>query len=311
MVTITFRAMGCQMSAFLDVPSAQAAEALSDIPAWFEDWEQILSRFRTDSELNQLNRSPAESVQVSQVLWDVIQLALEAADQSAGLVTPLVLGALEDAGYDRSFDLLAALSFDERVDDAQIGRPVPGFEGMVLDPFERTVCLPPGMRLDLGGVAKGWAANRAMEYLQEAGPALVNAGGDIAISGQRQDGRLWPVGILDPQRPESNLGTLLLPQSGVATSGIDYRRWQYHDVWQHHIIDPRSGQPARTDVLSTTVIAPTVMAAETAAKIVLISGSQVGMEWLSDHPSLAAMVTRQNGQVDYSDSYRQYQWRLS
>ena len=68
MVTITFRAMGCQMSAFLDVPSAQAAEALSDIPAWFEDWEQILSRFRTDSELNQLNRSPAESVQVSQVL---------------------------------------------------------------------------------------------------------------------------------------------------------------------------------------------------------------------------------------------------
>ena len=238
-------------------------------------------------------------------------MAVQTAERSAGLVTPLVLGALEEAGYDRSFDLLAGLSLDDWADGPQDDRSAPGLADLFLDPFERTVCLPPGMRLDLGGVAKGWAANRAMEYLRETGPALVNAGGDIAISGPLQDGCFWPVGILDPQRPESNLGTLLLPQSGVATSGIDYRRWQFHEAWQHHIIDPRSGKPAQTDILSTTIIAPTVTTAEVAAKMVLISGSQVGMEWLSDHPSLAGLVIRQDGQVDYSDSYRQYDWRLS
>ena len=311
MYTIAFRAMGSQVTAFLDASSAQAAEVLADVPDWFEDWEQTLSRFRTTSELNQLNRHQGAPMRVSQVLWEVIQLAVQTADRSAGLVTPLVLDALEGAGYDRSFELLSVLSPGDWAGEGQGEHPLSGFAEPVLDPFEQIVCLPAGTRLDLGGVAKGWAANQAVEYLREAGPALVNAGGDIAISGSRRDGHLWPVGILNPQQSHTDLGTLLLPQCGVATSGIDYHRWQYHGAWQHHIIDPRTGAPAQTDILSATVIAPTVMTAEAAAKVMLISGSQAGLDWLSTQPALAGMVMRQDGQLDYSDSYMQYIWRLS
>jgi thiamine biosynthesis lipoprotein len=107
MYKIHFRAMGSEVEALIDSESERARMLLQQVPDWFEEWEQRLSRFRWDSELSQLNRRQGEAVNVSPVLWDVLQIALEAAEDSRGLVTPAVLDALEAAGYDRSFELLA------------------------------------------------------------------------------------------------------------------------------------------------------------------------------------------------------------
>src|SRR5258708_30535962 len=110
MLEITFRAMGCQMAALVDADSLAASQALSQVPGWFEGWEQALSRFRPDSELNRLNRLSGvggQAVPVSPVLWDVVDLAFEAARASGGLGSPTQLAALEAAGYDRSFEALA------------------------------------------------------------------------------------------------------------------------------------------------------------------------------------------------------------
>jgi thiamine biosynthesis lipoprotein len=139
-----------------------------------------------------------------------------------------------------------------------------------------------------------------VKRLQIEGPALVNAGGDIAISGPRAGGSPWQIGIADPFRPGKEIETLFLNGCGVATSGKDRRRWMHNGILQHHIIDPFTGQPAETDLLTVTVIAPNVMEAEAAAKAAFILGSRAGLEWVEAHPELAALFILDNGQLLYS-----------
>lgn len=293
------------MLAVLDSSSARSQSRLAQVPDWFEEWEQCLSRFRSDSELSQLNQSAGIPVQVSQTFWDVLQVAVEAEERSEGLVTPTVLHALVQAGYDRSFESLAQAKMGKGEFETA---PLASTTMIRLDSSTRSIRLPLDVGLDLGGVAKGWAAHQAMRRLRNYGPALVDAGGDIAISGLQADGSSWPVSIANPFNPDSDLGLLMLGKCGVATSGRDYRRWRQNGTWQHHIIDPRSGKPAETDVISATVIAPTVMEAEVAAKVALILGSQAGISWLSANPNLAGMLLLESEQQRCTQGFERYLW---
>jgi thiamine biosynthesis lipoprotein len=290
-----FRAMGCHMLAILDRDDPWTEAQLAAVPAWFEEWEQQLSRFRPDSDLMRLNAAAGRPVAVPPALWDVITVALDAARQSDGLVQPTLLGALEAAGYDRSFDELAP---EQATTGAAVR--VADWHAIELDPHNRTVKLPEGMRLDLGGVAKGWAADQAVRRLSMAGPALVDSGGDISVSGPLADGQPWPIGIDSPFGQHETLGLLLLDHGAVATSGRDYRRWQRGGVEQHHIIDPRTGRPAVTDVIAATVVAPDGPAAEVAAKVALILGSDAGLAWIEARSSLAGLLVLENGHVLHS-----------
>lgn len=277
--------------------------ALQNVPLWFEDWEQTLSRFRSDSELCQLNINDGRMVSVSQTLWDVFHASLEADRITGGLVNPLVYDALLHAGYDRSFDSI--LKNDPRFALDDVAVPVSLAE-ITTDAATRSICLPRGAHLDFGGVAKGWAAHQAMERLKAGGPALVNAGGDVAVSGLQADGERWSLDIVDPFRPGEYDGMLYVGKGGVATSGKDYRRWTRGGLPQHHIIDPRTGLPAETDVLTATVIAPTVMEAEAIAKMIVISGSQAGLDRLNSDASLSGLLILENGERLYSSNYREY-----
>lgn len=307
-----FRAMGCQMLAVLDSNEPRAAEWLAQVLGWFAEWEQRLSRFRDDSELVQLNRCSGMLVQVSEILWDVIQAALQAAQRSQGLVTPTMLAQLELAGYDRSFDLIersaARDQSRELVAGPQALVPTGDWHAIAWSPEDHLVRLPPGVQLDLGGIAKGWAADRAASLLGANAPALVDAGGDIAVSGPMADGRPWPIEVADPTDPLGRLELLLLSAGAVATSGRDYRCWRQGNAWQHHILDPRTGRPAQTDVLSATVIAPTAREAEMAAKVALIRGSRDGMAWIEARPSLAGLVVCDDGRVARSRRLANYVW---
>jgi thiamine biosynthesis lipoprotein len=303
-------AMGCRLLAALDAAGPAAEAALADIPGWFAAWERALSRFRADSELAALNsRAGAGPAPVSATLWAVIGSSLEAARMSDGLVTPTLLDALERAGYDRDF---AAL--EPEAATVPPGTPPPTSSGdwrlVHLDACRRAVALPQGMRLDLGGFAKGWAADMAVRRLKAVGPALVDVGGDIAVSGPRADGSPWPIAIANPLCPDEPLDLLLLQAGGVATSGRDYRRWRRGGAEGHHIIDPRSGAPAATDLLTTTVVAPSAQEAEAAAKAVLILGSNAGMTWLAARPHLAALLLTEGGQVLRTATLDAYRWEI-
>jgi thiamine biosynthesis lipoprotein len=218
----------------------------------------------------------------------VLTAAIDAARQSGGIVTPTLLDAIQAAGYTQDFAAGPGVATPAQVPSAT------AWAQIELDPRLHAVRLPEGMHLDLGGIAKGWAADEAARHLSAYGPALIDAGGDIAVSGLMADGEPWPVGVTNPLSPEGSLGLLLLGGGGVATSGRDYRRWQVGDTWRHHIIDPRSGQPARTDSLTATAVAPSAREAEVAAKLLFILGDD-GLAWIDARPGYSGLVLREDG----------------
>jgi len=298
---LPFHAMGCQMLAIVEQDSNDAAGILARVPDWFEEWEQVLSRFRINSELSSLNRTADQPVSVSQTLWDVFMASLEAEQATNGLVTPSVLEAVEMAGYDRPFDeLMGSLGY------LGVWAKIHPLSVVIYNEERQTICLPPEIRLDFGGIAKGWAAHQTVERLKASGPALMNAGGDIAISGPRLNNDPWLVGISNPFEPDKDIVSLRLHGGGVATSGKDRRRWMRGDILSHHIIDPRTGQPAETDILTTTIIAPTVMEAEAAAKAVFLLGSNAGLDWIEADTGLAGSLVLDDGQVIASQRLEKY-----
>src|SRR5207302_3387777 len=120
-------------------------------------------------------------------------------------------------------------------------------------------------------------------------------------SGPMRDGTGWPIGIEAPLIPAFEPGTqlelLLLPSGGVATSGSDYRRWQQGGHWRHHIIDPRNGEPADSDVVAATIVALAASQAEIGAKVALLLGSGKGMEWLEERSSMAGLLVLSDGRI--------------
>lgn len=298
-----FRAMGCDMLAILEQDSESAPDILKDVPVWFEEWEQTLSRFRLDSELSRLNRTFDQPIPVSDAFWDVFQTAVWADEFSQGLVTPTILDAMLEAGYDRSFHDMSQEQFNGMIPH-QI--EAHSLSMVVADPENQTITLPKSVHLDFGGVAKGWAAHQAMERLRDFGPCLMNAGGDIAISGPRLDGSKWQVGVSDPFKAGSDFDILHVDSGGVASSGKDRRNWRRNGRIQHHIINPNTGHPVDSDVLRVTVVAPSVIEAEAAAKTAFILGAENGIAWIESHPSYAGLVILESGEVFISQSMPDY-----
>jgi thiamine biosynthesis lipoprotein len=146
-----------------------------------------------------------------------------------------------------------------------------------------TIELEPGIRLDLGGIAKGYAADRASAILADTGPCLVDAGGDIAVQG-----RAWPVGVETADR----MLTVELGEGGLATSGRDRRRWTRGRQEQHHLIDPATGRPAENDLLRITVAGASAAEAEVHAKTLFLAGAEAALKQANDEAIPAFLVTR-------------------
>jgi thiamine biosynthesis lipoprotein len=238
--------MGTDVELLLDGEPGGAFRAVEDE---FERLEGILSRFRPSSELSLLNA--AGWIDAGPDLLQVVLLALAARQETGGLFDPTVHRALVAAGYDRSFDELPP-------DGPDGGATPPPCGGNVWVAGSRIV-LEAGTQIDLGGIGKGYAVDRACELLSAAGPCLVNAGGDLAVRGGS-----WPVGAAGV--------TLLLESGAIATSGRDRRRWMRAGEERHHLIDPRTGRPSRTELLSATVVASTAVEAEVLAKLAFLGG---------------------------------------
>jgi thiamine biosynthesis lipoprotein len=239
--------MGTEVELLLD---GEPGDAFRTVEREFERLEAIMSRFRTRSELSRLNA--AGSIDAGPDLLRVVRLALAARESTGGLFDPTVHRAVVAAGYDRSFEELPG-------DGAGDGRGGARCGGAVSVTGTR-IELAPGTLLDLGGIGKGYAVDRACELLSAAGPCLVNAGGDLAVRGGA-----WPVGAAGV--------TLLLESGAIATSGRDRRRWRRDGEERHHLIDPRTGRPAETPLLSATVVAATAVEAEVLAKVAFLGGN--------------------------------------
>ncbi|MGA9532462.1 MAG: FAD:protein FMN transferase, partial [Anaerolineales bacterium] len=190
------------------------------------------------------------------------------------------------------------------------GPPGGLWRAIELDPIRRAARVPAGIRFDLGGVAKGWAAERAVERLADLGPALVDAGGDIAVRGPRTDHGPWVVAVADPLDPDADPVAFVRLETGfVATSGQDYRRWRTERGWAHHILDPRTGKPADTNVMSATAVAPSYLQAEAAAKGALILGEESGLAWLREQDELEGLLILTDGRKLSTAGMDHFLWR--
>ena len=289
------RLMGTQISVHVAVPPAAetaASAAINDCLIWMAEVEACLTRFSPASELSQLNERAGAWHDASALLFAVTTLAVQAAESSAGLFDPTLLPLLEALGYDRDFDEIAQREV-RPLRQAISGAAVAGqWRGIALDERHRRIKLPPGTRLDLGGIAKGWAADVALDRCFAAFPnVLINAGGDMRVRGGPLPGGLWSIGVLDPRAigmpgPERHRAVLTLGAGGVATSGAAERWWLRDGERQHHIVDPRTGRPAHiwadtgddasaanAQLIATaTALAPTAAQAEVAAKVALLRG---------------------------------------
>ena len=274
--------------------------------------EARFTRFTDTSELSRLNRAAGAWFQASPELFDVVQHACEFAEETDGLFDPTMLGALEAAGYDKSMDDIRAHALSdtppgsrERPGDGVSAQPRSGhptgaaFRAIQLDEPNQAIHLPLNMRIDLGGIAKGWIAEQAALLLSEyAAACAVSAGGDLFAVGLPADEADWPIGLEDPRDPDRDLTTLHIGPGAVATSSITKRRWQQgrrHE--RHHIIDPRRSVPAETDWLSVSVIAPHATLAEVYAKALLIGGSREAENIAARRPEITYLAVDQTGQL--------------
>lgn len=295
--------MGTTIMAALQCRESEKA-ILQQVPFWFEYWENSLSRFRLDSELMRLNRANGRWQTVSPTLWDVLRVSLEMEESSQNLVTPGMLSAINAAGYDRSFEFLLD---SNPADTTPPQKSIPVSGRIQFNELDHSVRVPFGVELDLGGIGKGWAADQAAQALYSVGPCLVDAGGDIAVFGMLKDGSGWPVGIENPRVFQEELTQVEATNMGIATSGKNKRHWMKAGAFQHHILDPRTGQPAESDVISATVIAPDVMQAEMAAKVINILGSEAGLTWLTSKPDYEAIIVLMNGEIHRSQRFHEYE----
>jgi|SRR5579875_628037 len=305
----TFAGMGTQITLRLwpaDEKAERASRALARERAFLRRAEALLSRFRPDSEISQINTAKGKPVRVSPLTLAAVAAARDAAEATAGLFDPTVYSALLAAGYHRDFATVAALAPASARPAApqrwQAGR----WREIAIDHAQHLITLPAGVGLDLGGIAKGWLADIVAKRLSRFGPALADLGGDIALRGLAPDGDLWRIDVEDPRG--GVLGTVRLRGGGIATSGTTRRRWQNSATCAaHHIIDPRTGMPALTDLLAVTVVAPDATTAEVAAKGALLLGSTLGAAAIRS-ANIAGILVRQDGKtivvgaLDWSDA---------
>lgn len=290
-----FRAMNTDVGVWLWSDAAEEAPIVRSSFSWAQDFfgraEEELSRFRSTSALNRLNQGADCGPQVvPALLWTVLEAAFEAANDSGGIYDPTLCRAIERLGYDRSFDCI------ERAGAEHEDSPSLAFgawQRVQLVGADRSVSLPADMALDLGGIAKGWTVDQVAVALAPLGPVLVDAGGDLRVVGT-VNGDAWPIAVQHPFEPERDRALVRLRRGALATSSRGGRCWQRGNRTLHHVIDPRTGTSANSDLHTVTVYAPNTMSADVAAKVALVLGKESGTAYLAKN-HLPALLTGTDG----------------
>jgi thiamine biosynthesis lipoprotein len=255
-----------------------------DGPVWLvetareliDDLEAKWSRFRPTSEVSLMNTLAGLPVRVSWETITLVRRALEGVALTEGRFDPTLLGAVVRAGYDRSFELLAADAPTDRAstwDGLELGA-----SGIEIDEAASTVTVPEGVGFDPGGIGKGLAADLVALELRARGAlgVCVNLGGDLRVDGEGPGDGSWRIGVEHPLHG-GRAGVLSLRSGGVATSSRTRRTWGPADDRRHHLIDPRTGRPAVTGLASATVVSGEAWRAEVLSKAAFMAGPAEGL----------------------------------
>jgi thiamine biosynthesis lipoprotein len=257
-----------------------------------------MSHYRPDSEVSQISRHAGQKeVRVSPETLEVIERAIYFSRLSQGAfditIGPVFrLWNFREGKIPGERDLKENL---ERVDYRKI---------KIARARSAVRLEDPRMELDLGAIAKGYAVDRACEVLKKNGIGnfLVNAGGDLKVSGEKEKGIAWTIGVQHPRLPSEFIGKLNLKDAGVATSG-DYEKSFLKDGERyHHILIPSTGMPAR-ECQSVTILAPSAMDADALATTVFVLGPKKGFALIEKMPGVHAVIVDRRGSVRLSPNW--------
>jgi thiamine biosynthesis lipoprotein len=256
--------------------------------------DALMSHYKPDSQISKINMHAAvEPVAVDPELFDLIRTSIHYSEITEGAfdITYASVGYLYD--YPRHV----------HPTDAQIAAALPGinYKNLILDPVLHTVSFArEGMRIDLGGIAKGYACDRAVDIVKRFGVtnAVIMAGGDSRLLGDRR-GKPWMTSIRHPDDPHKTVLTMPLENVGISTSGDYERFFDENGIRYHHILDPKTGRSPH-EVRSVTIIGPTATDTEGWSKGVFVKGPIEGLRLIEQYPQMDAVVVDKNGKVWYT-----------
>ncbi len=260
--------------------------------------EERWSRTKAGSMISKLNAANGAQTTVDTLTYQLLQTAQEyslatdgAFDVTLGALTDLWTAAEERGSVPTNEELTAALFAS-------------GSYKMILG--DGTVTLMEGVRLDLGGIAKGAIADDVAQGLRLGGctSALLDFGGNIVAIGSKPDGSPFHVGIADPKNPDNLVGTIAVHDRAVVTSGSYERGYMIDDVWYSHILNPKTGYPVENDLLSVTILAPNALDADVLSTACFVMGFDRAQAFLQSYEDVDAVFVKADGTVVATDGVK-------
>ncbi len=300
-----FKRQQMLMGTIVEITAISIEEEKADlaITAGFKEirrLEEMMSTYIDESEISKVNREAGiEGVKVDQELFDVVKTSLKVSENTGGGFNIAVGPAIK----------LWDIGGEERLpaeNELESIKPVIDYKEISLDEEGRKLFLrKTGMEIDLGGIAKGYAADRTEEIIKGLGikDGIIAVAGDLKVFGKRPDKKPWKVGIRHPRKEGTILAEIELSDEAISTSG-DYERYFIKDgVRYHHILDPVTLQPAR-ECQSVTIIAKSGITADAYATGIFIMGTERGMELIERLPDIEGVIVDKDGKVHISSGLK-------
>ena len=283
----------------------RAEEAISAVHDEAARLEELLSRFIPVSEISRINRSAGlKCARLSDDTFEVLSRAVEFSRCCMGLFD-VTIGPLVTL-WNSSKDTC------KPPEDSRIRQVLPlvNYSDLVLDPCENTAGLQKiGQSIDLGGIGKGFAGDKFLEVFKkyDISSAYTNIGGNVVALGTKPDGSLWHVGIRHPRQENSLIGLVSVADKAVVTSG-DYQRYIIGNNGKryHHILDPSTGYPTESGLVSVTIVADSSMDADALSTILFVAGMNKGIEILKSFPGIEAILIDMNLLVHVTRGLKDY-----
>ena len=260
----------------------------TDMHAACARYENLLSKTVEGSDVWRINHANGETVTVDEETWDILRRAKEISDKT-GHAYSVTIGPLTAL-----WDFTGGTERMPTVEEAMANVPLVNDDLLELgDDF--TVTLPAGMQIDLGGIAKGYIADKMAEMARgRCSGALINLGGNVYVIGQKPDGSRYNIGINNPFDPGSTLLALRLTEGTVVTSGTYERYFVKDGVTYHHILDPKTGYPADTGIVSISIVTDSSMDADAFATACIVLGREGALELLNEN-GLDGLIIESDG----------------
>lgn len=266
---------------YIEISGCMQKDWRETVTTWLTYVEREWSRFRNDNELSALNHCPkGEVTRVSPALYDVLTNAAFYYRKTNGLFSPYLKKEMEQHGYRSSFPF-TEVTFKNKHTHTK-GKPYESHPLIFLKEYK--IIKNTEQEIDLGGIAKGYIVEKIARWLKKNGKTaygIVDGGGDMTMWSNGK--KSWKIGIADPFDEEEITAQFTIKNGAVATSNRLYRSWEYKDEQKHHILNGKTGEPVRTNVVQATAITTNLLEAEVLAKMCFLLPEQKRDTWIREH----------------------------